>query len=143
MGRGEKFFKYNSFDRSISLGFTIVADNYTNLQTMYSQLNKLAASLAPTYTGQGYLAGNLHKLTVGDYVVDQYGILEGMTYEIMDESPWEIAAGSQLPMYIRVTGIKFTPIHNFRPEMNWIPNDEKILEQHRFINQTIETNSTN
>jgi hypothetical protein len=143
MGRGEKFFKYNSFDRSISLGFTIVADNYTNLQTMYTQLNKLAASLAPTYTGQGYLAGNLHKLTVGDYVVDQYGILEGMTYEIMDESPWEIAAGSQLPMYIRVTGIKFTPIHNFRPEMNWIPNDEKILEQHRFINQTIETNSTN
>ena len=45
-------------------------------------------------------------------------------------------------MYIRVTGIKFTPIHNFRPEMNWIPNDEKILEQHKFINQTIETNST-
>ena len=30
MGRGEKFYKYNSFDRSISLGFTIVADNYTN-----------------------------------------------------------------------------------------------------------------
>jgi hypothetical protein len=143
MGRGEKFFKYNSFDRSISLGFTIVADNYTNLQTMYNQLNKLAASLAPTYTNQGYLAGNLHKLTVGDYVIDQYGILEGMTYEVTEESPWEITAGSQLPMYIRVTGIKFTPIHNFRPEMNWTPNDEKVLEQHRFIHQTKETNSTN
>jgi len=116
MGRAEKFYKYNSFDRSISLGFTIVADNKTNLNIMYQQLNTLAASLAPTYTTSGYMTGNLHRLTIGNYVKDQVGIMSGLTYEIMDESPWEITEGSQLPLYIKVTGIKFTPIHNFRPE---------------------------
>lgn len=116
MGRAEKFYKYNSFDRSISLGFTIVADNKTNLGEMYSQLNTLASSIAPFYTSQGYMAGTLHKLTIGNYIKNQWGILQGLTFDVMDESPWEIDSGDQLPLYIKVTGIKFTPIHNFRPE---------------------------
>jgi hypothetical protein len=116
MGRGEKFYKYNSFERDMSLAFTIVADNKNNLDTMYTQLNVLASSLAPTYTGQGYMAGNLHKLTIGNYIYEQPGILTSLTYDIMDESPWEIEEGSQVPFYIKVTGIKFIPIHQFRPE---------------------------
>jgi hypothetical protein len=129
MGRAEKFYKYGSFDRSISLGFTIVADSSANLDIMYEQLNLLAASLAPTYTAYGYMAGNLHKLTVGNYVTNQVGIMDGLTYEVMDESPWEITPGRQLPMYIKVTGIKFIPIHDFRPEILWDGN------QHQFIKQ--------
>ena len=129
MGRAEKFYKYGSFDRSISLGFTIVADSSDNLDIMYEQLNLLAASLAPTYTAYGYMAGNLHKLTVGNYVTNQVGIMDGLTYEVMDESPWEITPGRQLPMYIKVTGIKFIPIHDFRPEILWDGN------QHQFIKQ--------
>jgi hypothetical protein len=120
MGRAEKFYKYNSFDRDISLGFTIVADNQNNLEEMYSQLNTLASSIAPFYTAQGYMAGVLHKLTVGNYVNKQYGILQGLTFEITDETPWQIKGGSQLPLYIKVTGITFKPIHNFRPEVNLV-----------------------
>ena len=117
MGRAEKQYKYNSFDRSISLGFTIVADNETNLKQMYSQLNTLASSIAPKYTSQGYMAGVLHKLTVGNYINRQPGILQGLTFEITDETPWQIDGGSQLPLYIKVTGIKFVPIHVFRPQV--------------------------
>jgi len=116
MGRGEKFYKYNSFDRKISLGFTVAAEGKDHLVVMYNQLNQLAASLAPTYTNQGYMAGNIHRLNVGNYIANQYGIINGLTYEIMDESPWEIKSNYQLPMYIKVTGFQFTPIHNFRPE---------------------------
>jgi hypothetical protein len=115
MGRGEKFWKYNSFDRDMSLGFTVVADSELNLNSMYTDLNKLAASLAPTYTSQGYMAGNLHQLTIGNYISNQYGIVTSFTYDIMDESPWEIMPSVQLPFYIKVTGFKFVPIHNFRP----------------------------
>ena len=129
MGRAEQFYKYNSFGRDISLNFTIVADNEKNLNIMYTQLNTLASSLAPTYTGFGYMAGNLHQLTVGNYVNNQTGIMNSLSYEIMDESPWEIKPGSQLPYYIKIT-TKFTPIHNFRPEMKW-GDDAK----HQFINQ--------
>ena len=130
MGRAESFYKYNSFGRDMSLSFKIVADNGYNLTgsgQMYDQLNTLASSLAPTYTTYGYMAGNLHKLTVGNYISNQTGIINSLSYDIMDESPWEIS-GRQLPMYIAVS-IKFTPIHNFRPEMKWVNN------LHKFINQ--------
>jgi hypothetical protein len=132
MGRGEKFYKYNSFSRDISLGFTIVADSRANLNRMYEQLNTLVSSIAPTYTKNGYMAGNLHKVTIGNYIKNQYGIMSGMTLEIMDESPWNIKSqgdGKELPMYIKVSGIKFTPIHNFRPE-------SQFNETHSFINQS-------
>jgi len=129
MGRGEKFYKYNSFERDMSLAFTIVADNKNNLNTMYTQLNVLASSLAPTYTGQGYMAGNLHSLTIGNYIYEQPGILTSLTYDITEESPWEIEEGSQLPFYIKVTGMKFIPIHRFRPE-------SEFNKSHAYINQS-------
>jgi hypothetical protein len=61
------------------------------------------------------MAGNLHQLTIGNYISNQYGIVTSFTYDIMDESPWEIMPSVQLPFYIKVTGFKFVPIHNFRP----------------------------
>ena len=148
MGRAEKQYKYNSFDRDISLGFTIVADNQNNLEEMYSQLNTLASSIAPFYTAQGYMAGVLHKLTVGNYINKQYGILQGLTFEITDDTPWQTETDSQLPLYIKVTGIKFKPIHTFRPEVNldktlatnaggqkyWVPKDINS-QSHKYIYQ--------
>ena len=135
MGRGEKFYKYNSFERDISLAFTVVADNKANLNIMYKQLNRLAASLAPTYTGQGYMAGNLHSLTIGNYVYEQPGILTSLTYDITEESPWEIDKDNQLPFYIKVTGMKFIPIHTFRPEATFKPAGRDINSVHNYINQ--------
>jgi hypothetical protein len=116
MGRAEKQYKYSSFDRSISLGFTVVAENEEHLDQMYRQLNVLASTIAPAYTSQGYMTGVLHQLRVGNYIWDQWGILQGLTYEITDESPWGIDIPKQLPYYIKVTGVNFTPIHNFRPQ---------------------------
>lgn len=128
MGRGEKLYKYNSFGRSISLGFTVVAEGHAGLSSMYAALNTLASSLAPTYINGEYMSGNIHKLTLGNYVKDLYGIITGFTYDIDSESPWEIGGkvnigddsydNKQLPMFIKVTGFKFTPIHDFRPEYN-------------------------
>jgi hypothetical protein len=130
MGRAEKFYKYNSFSRDISFTFRVAATSKDKLQDNYRKLRTLAASLAPTYTSQGYMAGNLHRLTFGNYVKGQYGILESVDYTIMDESPWETQGNEQLPFYIEVS-CKFTPIHNFRPEYQ-----PKTSEQKPFINQT-------
>jgi hypothetical protein len=133
MGRGEKFFKYDGFDRNLSLGFTIVADNSTQLKIMYDQLNTLAASLAPTYTSQGYMSGNLHRLTVGNYISGQWGVMTGLQYTVSEDSPWEIDEDNQLPYYIQVSGIKFNVIHNFRPE-------SQFNKTHQYINQQVKTN---
>ena len=73
MGRGEKFYKYGGFDRNISMAFTVVAQSFQEMRGMYQKLNYLASSLTPTYTPQGYMAGNLCKMTVGGYIYEQYG----------------------------------------------------------------------
>jgi len=124
MGRAEKFYKYNGFNRNISLGFTLAAQSQAEMSGMYQKLNYLASSMAPKYTSAGYMAGNLVKLTVGDYIYEQYGIITGFTYDIPKESPWDLSIFSsqgpiledELPMIVKVTGMKFIPIHEFRPE---------------------------
>jgi hypothetical protein len=133
MGRAEKFYRYTGFDRSINLSFTIVADSENNHSVMYEQLNTLAASLAPTYTSAGYMAGNLHQITLGDYLVNQWGVLTGLSFTPDDESPWGVESGMQLPFYIKVTGLKFNVIHNFRPE-------SYFNTPHKYIAQTADTN---
>ena len=133
MGRAEKFYRYTGFDRSINLSFTIAADSKDNHSIMYEQLNTLAASLAPTYTSAGYMAGNLHQITLGDYLINQWGVLTSLSYTPDDESPWGIDSGMQLPFYIKVTGLKFNIIHNFRPE-------SYFNSPHRYIAQTADTN---
>jgi hypothetical protein len=131
MGRAESFFKYTAFSRDISLGFTIIAPSSNNLEIMYNQLNTLASSMAPTYTKSGYMAGNLHRITMGNYINQQYGVITGFTYEIMDESPWEINQDNQLPYYIKVTGLNFKVIHNFRPESQFTEPNRSL----KFIDQ--------
>jgi hypothetical protein len=124
MGRGESFKKYDGFDRDISMAFTVVAHSQREMCGIYEKLNTLASSVAPTYTSAGYMAGNLVKMSVGGYIREQYGIITGFTYDIPEEASWELTIGAaaaikdELPMMIKVTGLKFTPIYDFVPQYN-------------------------
>ena len=143
MGRGEKFYKYQGFDRQISLSWTVAAQSKQELIPMHQKLNYLASVCAPDYSPEGYMGGNLISLTIGGWCYEQVGIMKGLNLEIPTESPWEIALpdegnkafaqdGStilsdpsvkELPMIIRVTGFTFIPIHNFIPKVqnNFFP----------------------
>ena len=148
LGRAEKFYKYGGFNRDISLSFTVVAQSQGEMHGMYQKLNYLASSLAPTYTNYGYMAGNLAKLTFGDYIHEQTGFISSISYEVPQESSWELSltptigvAGrrneknpDELPYMIKVTGFKFTPIHQFRPEIQ--PNPGKGIGK-RFITNNL------
>jgi len=89
MGRGENFYRYGGFDRSISLSWTVVAQSKAELIPMYQKLNYLASVCAPDYSDRGYMRGNLITLTVGGYLYEQTGIMESITYTVPQESPWE------------------------------------------------------
>ena len=137
IGRGEKFYRYNGFDRTISLGWTVVAQSKQELIPMYKKLNYLASSLAPDYSDSGYMRGNLVTLTLGGWFYEQPGIITGMTLDVPQEATWEIgiptstgtdlaADGSpvktdpsvkELPHMVKVTGFQFTPIHEFAPRL--------------------------
>ena len=135
MGRGENFYRYNGFDRKVSLSWTVVAQSKAELIPMYQKLNYLASVCAPDYSDLGYMRGNLIKLTIGGYLYEQVGIMTSITYDVPQESPWEIAipyassdentstgvksdsSVKELPHMIKVTGFQFIPIHDFVPSV--------------------------
>ena len=126
MGRAEEFYKYEGFDRSISMDWTVAAQSKQELIPMYQKLNYLASVCAPDYSPSGYMQGNLITLTVGGWCYEQMGIMEGINLDVPSDSPWEIAINEdgssdssvkELPMIINVSGFNFKPIHNFVPRV--------------------------
>ena len=129
VGRGEELYRYGGFSRSISLSWTVVAQSKQELIPMYQKLNYLASTMAPDYSTDGYMRGNLVSLTIGGWLFEQVGFIEGISYDIPDDSPWEIAIGDgvdnsgsfndssvkEMPHRIEVSGFKFTPIQSFVP----------------------------
>lgn len=129
MGRAESFYRYGGFSRSISMGWTLAAQSIDELIPMYQKLNYLASSLAPDYSSNGYMQGNIAYLTFGGYCYEQPGIITGLNLSYPKESPFEIDIDSktgandggkktkELPMIMTVTGFEFKPIHNFVPRI--------------------------
>lgn len=124
LGRGENFYAYDSFTRTVSLSFTVAAQSKQELIPMYKKLNYLASQLTPDYSPKGYMRGPLVKLTVGGYLYEQPGFIQDLSYEMITDAPWEIAINEtggvdptvkQLSQMVRVTGFTFVPIHTFVP----------------------------
>ena len=125
LGRGEQFYTYGGFTRQISLSWTVAAQSKEELIPMYKKLNHLASTLAPDYSPNGYMRGNLVQLTIGGYLYEQPGFITSLTYEMGEDSPWEIGIGStdgsedgtvkELTQIIKVSGFTFTPIQKFIP----------------------------
>ena len=124
MGRGEDFYKYNGFSRGISLSFDILVGSRIELFPVYDKLNYLGSIMAPDYSKGGFMRGNIIQLTVGDYINNVYGVLDGINYSFPDDSSWDIARkddgeidenSAELPLLINVSSFNFKPIHNFVP----------------------------
>jgi hypothetical protein len=134
LGRGENFYTYQGFTRQISLSWTVAAQSKQELIPMYKKLNYLASSLTPDYSPQGYMRGNLAQLTVGGYLYEQPGIITGLTYDIQEDTPWEIGINTEggfdgtvkeMPHIIRVSGFTFIPIQDFvarKQELTFSPD---------------------
>ena len=114
MGRGEKFHTYQGFNREIGFSFNVHAQSKAELFKQYQKLNYLASVLAPNYAA-GIMQGNFVELTIGAYITDVPGIITQLSYDISQESTWDIFAG--LPHMIKVT-MNFTPIHKFIPKLD-------------------------
>ena len=124
MGRGENFYNYQGFTRSMRLNWTVMAQSKNELATQYQKLNYLASTLAPNYSAAGFMRGNIHQLTIGGYVYEYPGIIESLDFTIPDDSPWEIGIGAsggfdpsvkELPHRIEVA-MSFRPIDKFLPQ---------------------------
>ena len=126
MGRGEQFYKYGGFDRSINMSFTVAAQSKPELMAQYKKLNFLASNLAPTYSTKGYMGGPLVQLTMGGWCYELPGFISSLNLEIPNDTTWEIGIASEdgkgtdhtvkeMPHRVNCS-LNFTPIHTFRPE---------------------------
>lgn len=148
VGRGEPFYTYNSFGRSISFSFKVAAQTKLELMPIYSKLQHLIGSTAPSYSEGGFMRGTMAKVTIGDYLAKQPGFFTGINLNWNKEYPWEIAyykdhegkeiAGpnpetntdllvNQLPTVLDVSAT-FTPIHRFTPESLRLDSSEGAFD---------------
>ena len=123
LGRGEEFYNYTGFTREVAFGFQVVAQSKEELSIMYQKLNYLQSTLAPNYSNQGFMRGNIHQLTIGGYFYEQPGVITSLGYSLPEDSTWEIGINTdggsdpsvkELPHRIEVT-VNFKPIHRFLP----------------------------
>ncbi|MCF8494146.1 MAG: hypothetical protein K9G65_01965 [Rickettsiaceae bacterium] len=126
VGRSESFYTYNKFKRNVSFSFDIPCFNRTQLLEKHRALGQLASTTAGAYNTNGLLGGVLLKVKVGGYLNNEYAILNSISYDIPDDSSWDldgtgdtskesIDERNQLAMYLKVN-VSLTIIHNKLPE---------------------------
>jgi hypothetical protein len=108
-GRSETFFTYGKYKRNVSFNLDIPCFKVEDLKINYTKLGELASSTAGAYNENGLLGGVLIQLNVGNYIKNEYSILNNISYEIPDDSSWDI--DNKLAMYVKAT-LSFTIIHN-------------------------------
>ena len=156
-GRAENFYYYQGFTRNVTMNFNVMALSLAELKTQYRKLNFLASSLAPSYS-PNYMQGNLIKLNVGDYFINQFGFITDLSYNVDGEAGWEIGIGSnfndpfsdvnpdarRLPKKIDVQ-MSFTPIEKFRVEKQtneyFVNGDISSYGEQKFISPIPEPSS--
>jgi len=129
-GRGDKFYIYDGFSRKMSIGFKVAALSSKEMQPMYQKLNYLMSNLMPDYGEGKVMRGPLVRMTVGNYIDSQLGVLNSLTYKISNDTPWEIALNEPtvqggiremvLPHIIEVS-LGFTPIGSQTWNQNELP----------------------
>lgn len=119
-GRSESFYTYGKFKRSVSFNLDIPCFNKTQLFEKHRALGQLAATTAGAYNINGLLGGVILQVKLGNYLDNEYAILNNISYEIPDDSSWDI--DEKLAMYIRAN-ISLTIIHSkeSRPAQYTVP----------------------
>jgi hypothetical protein len=119
-GRSESFYTYGKFKRSVSFNLDIPCFNKTQLLEKHRALGQLAATTAGAYNTNGLLGGVILQVKLGNYLDNEYAILNSISYEIPDDSSWDI--DEKLAMYVRAN-ISLTIIHSkeSRPAQYTVP----------------------
>ena len=146
MGRGESFYTYEGFKRSINLTYTIFAHSEEEMSIVWTKINYLMSIMAPDYNTKNQMRGNYVYLTVGDYIYRQPGIVDSLNFTNLfgdSQTGWEIALNEpeseadvstdnqgtrdfkqyEIPKMVKVQ-MSFKPIHNFLPKRMY--NEDKM-----------------
>jgi hypothetical protein len=114
VGRSESFYTYNKFKRNASFNLDIPCFNSKQLIDKHKALETLLSTTAGSYDNN-FLGGVLTTIKLGNYLDNQYAIINSISYEVPDESSWDV--DKQLAMYIKAT-FNITIINKVLPQYN-------------------------
>ncbi len=126
-GRGEKFYVYSGFNRKLNISFKVAALSAEEMSPMYQKLNNLIGNLSPDYTNanSGLMRGPFTRMTIGNWIENQPGIINTLSYKVSSDSPWEVNMDDSpklvLPHIVEVN-LSFTPIGVQTKTETKIPN---------------------
>lgn len=151
MGRGENFYTYQGFDRSIGFSFRVAAGSRDELKPLYNKVNSLISQVYPDYSPkQGIMRAPIVRVTIGDYLYRVPGFIESVNVTVDNNYPWEVNLEksqigdiAQLPQVLDIA-ISFKPIMDILPRRSAI---NRLVETTAVgstnINQEKDTISTN
>jgi hypothetical protein len=114
-GRAESFYIYNKFKRNVSFNLQIPCFNKIELFIKHRALGQLASTTAGAYSDNNLLGGILLKVNVGNYLVGEYAILNSLSYDIPDDTAWDISEDALLAMNINAS-FNLTIVHKKLPQ---------------------------
>jgi len=117
IGRGEEFYNYTGFSRNVSFNLAFAALSREELIPLYEKITYLASLTAPDYTDNGYMRGNIVKLTIGDYIANQPGVIDSLSYSLED-GVWDIEDGRQFTHVLKAQ-ISMKLIHKGLPRKGY------------------------
>ena len=123
VGRGEEFFTYQGFTRTISFAFKIAAQSADELLPIYDKINYLVSQVYPDYSPTtNIMRAPIVRVTIGDYLYRVPGILQNVNIQIDQATSWEIRQLDEkgdmlgeLPQQLSVN-ITFKPILDELPK---------------------------
>ena len=148
-GRGEDFFIYDSFSRTVSFSFKIAAQSRHEMMPLYRKLNYLVSNTAPDYGGGTRMRGPYMKLTIGNWLDRVPGFFKSINVSWKKDYPWEISIshleggydkdGAGIMPHVLDVSCKYQPIHNFLPQKS-INNSPFMMihENNRAINNPMQ-----
>ena len=140
MGRGETFYTYQGFTRSMNFSFKIAVGSSQELEPLYIKLNRLVSQVYPDYSINNYMRAPMVKLTIGDYVSRMPGFLESVNITIDGTTSWEINNNKQLPHVLDVS-ISFKPIYDTLPKRSTTKSATPIIGSKDFYSNLTEGNN--
>ena len=129
MGRGENFYTYQGFDRTIGFSFRVAAGSKEELRPMYNRVNSLLSQVYPDYKAStNIMRAPLVRVTIGDYLYRVPGFLENVNITVANDYPWEVNLENsnsdniaQVPQVIDIAV-------SFKPIMDTLPRRSPSLE---------------
>jgi len=150
-GRGENFYTYQGFDRTIGFSFRVAAGSKDELRPLYNKVNSLISQVYPDYSPkQGIMRAPVVRITIGDYLYRVPGFIESINVTVDNNYPWEINLEksqvgdiAQLPQVLDIA-VSFKPIMDILPRRSAINKLVEITATDATnINQETTTISTN